>query len=616
MNLETKRAFYTRPALTSRPQRAIDPKRAARLAALAEAQLAANAPEAAVEVRKTALVLDPTTEGSRRELARALYHAGAFHQALAWLAHLAGSPEAALLRGRVLADLRDTNGAIEAFSAALKSQPDLIEARLRRAAVRLEAGDPVGALPDLDAVLKDNPGSIWARTLRISAGLEAGHASGALRDLAALPEAQRNAYHVLLETRAALLAGQLDSEVDGIFRVGLERHPTDSRLRFAYARHLASRRGLDPAVKVAAQEQLAQVLDPVEPGLPRTTEAEALFLQAELGAEESDSASEAESLYHRGLGLAPDHPSGLCGLGALLLDQGRPAHALPWLIRAAMVDPDRPHTIELLARALPVISDDEAVARWLGLLVSGLPQESPRLLARLLRYIQEAGRADAHEDVRRQAHRMKNKVAVLASRARLDADVASLATRLEDMYDEWARFLGSIRLRPPAPRLLAPTHLVRRALEQAVAEPERVLSHLPAGLPLVRGDEDQLVDALANILTNALQATPPARPVRLSVRTRDASRWVEIAVSDEGPGISPVDRARVFEPGFSTKPDGSGVGLAVARRAILSHGGRIGLASAPGGPTTFTLRLPAAGSASITTMHPFEALAIENLAAT
>ncbi len=616
-----KRKPYHRPGVRSRAARPIDPARAARLAVLAEAHLAARAPESAAEVRKGALVLDANAEGARLELARALYHAGDFAAALAWLGPPSDRAGAELLRGRILADGRDYPAALGAFSRALQAKPDLYEARLQRASVRLASGDPAGALPDLDTALQERPESAWARTLRASARLEAGRAAAALDDLQAVAPERRSAYHVLLQARADLLAGRPEQEVDCVFTVGLQRHRTDARLMIAFARHLAARRGQDPEAGQLARSQLERLLTDSATGLPRALEAEALFLLAELVAESPEDLERAESLFHRGLGRAPDDPAGLCGLGALLLRQGRPAHALPWLLRSIMVDPERPGTLESLARALSAIDDDDAVARWLGLLVSGLPHESPRLLARLMRFVQEGGRADAYDDVRRQAHRMKNRVAVLASRARLgqieqlDQTADGMPNRLDELFEEWARFLQTIRHRPPAPRLLSPAHLVRRAIEQAVAEPDRLRCTLPAGLPLVRGDEDQLVDALANILTNALQAGPEDRPVRLSLRTRDADRWVEVVVTDEGPGISAEDRSRIFETGFTKKPDGSGVGLAVARRAVLSHGGHISVASAPGGPTTFTARLPAAGAQAPPSMHPYETLELAQAAA-
>lgn len=610
MNPRHKRN-WRRPAIRSRPARTLAAHRAERLAALAAAHRAANEPEAAVEVRKGAVVLAADSVAARLELARALYHAGDFGQALAWLGR-AGDAAAELLRGRILADLPDPAAAAAAFARAIAAAPQATEPRLRRAAVLLDQGDAEEALGDLDAVLARAPASRWARTLRASARLETGRAAAAIDDLMAIEPARRTVYHALLEVRARALAGEPDPAIDAVFAAAIERHPTDARLRLARARHLAARRAADPAAGLRAEQEL-EALQAADSS-PRSLRAEACFALAELAAERPGGDERAEQLLHHGLGLAPDAARGLADLGALWLERGRPGWALQWLVRAALVEPERSQTAERLARALAAAGDDETAARWLGLLASGLPHRAPQLLARLLRHAREAGRAEAHAEVRRQAHRMKNRVAVLAAQARLDEAAAGWQQDIEALYEEWLRFLQSMHLPPPAPRPLAPAALVRRAVAQVAAQPQRLRLDLPADLPLVRGAEEQLVDALANVVDNALQASPPGRPVRVAARSGEPGRFVELAVTDEGPGVALADRQRIFEPGFTRKERGSGVGLAVTRRVVQAHGGRIELASAPGGPTTLRLALPVApgGAAHL---QPLRSSAIERLAA-
>ena len=74
--------------------------------------------------------------------------------------------------------------------------------------------------------------------------------------------------------------------------------------------------------------------------------------------------------------------------------------------------------------------------------------------------------------------------------------------------------------------------------------------------------------------------------------TRDV-RGVEITVQDSGPGISPENISRVFQPFFTTKKDGTGLGLATCKRIITDHGGTITVASVPGMGATFRIWLPA-----------------------
>jgi signal transduction histidine kinase len=96
-----------------------------------------------------------------------------------------------------------------------------------------------------------------------------------------------------------------------------------------------------------------------------------------------------------------------------------------------------------------------------------------------------------------------------------------------------------------------------------------------------------------NLVLNALDATPRGGRVRLALRA--AGGEAELRVEDEGPGVAPELRERVFEPFFSTKPDApGGLGLAISRRIAEEAGGALRLEDAPGGGSCFALRLPLA----------------------
>ena len=112
----------------------------------------------------------------------------------------------------------------------------------------------------------------------------------------------------------------------------------------------------------------------------------------------------------------------------------------------------------------------------------------------------------------------------------------------------------------------------------------------PGVLPL-RADEGQLRAVFLNLLRNSREAMPAGG--RVTVRTRRAGEAVEAEVADTGGGIPPEDLTRIFEPFYSTKERGTGLGLAFVLQVLKEHGGTIRCDSAVGRGTTFTLSLPA-----------------------
>jgi signal transduction histidine kinase len=113
----------------------------------------------------------------------------------------------------------------------------------------------------------------------------------------------------------------------------------------------------------------------------------------------------------------------------------------------------------------------------------------------------------------------------------------------------------------------------------------------PALLPL-RGDESQLRGVFLNLIRNAREAMPGGGT--LTVRTRPFEGGVEVEVADTGGGIPPGDLPRIFEPFYSTKERGTGLGLAFTQQVVEEHGGTIRCESELGRGTVFTLRFPAA----------------------
>lgn len=103
-------------------------------------------------------------------------------------------------------------------------------------------------------------------------------------------------------------------------------------------------------------------------------------------------------------------------------------------------------------------------------------------------------------------------------------------------------------------------------------------------------DADALREVLINLVQNAIEAMPRGGTVRL--RALADSEWVTVCVQDEGPGIPPDEASRLFEPFYTTKPQGTGLGLLICRRVVAAHQGQIWFESSPGAGTTFYVRLP------------------------
>lgn len=151
---------------------------------------------------------------------------------------------------------------------------------------------------------------------------------------------------------------------------------------------------------------------------------------------------------------------------------------------------------------------------------------------------------------------------------------------------------------------VAAAELVRRVLERYPAPENITVSlDLPPGLPPLWVDPRQIEQVLGNLVLNAYQAMPEGG--QLSVSSKQSSVSSEqslitehrllITVRDSGVGIPPENMSKLFEPLFTTKAKGIGLGLAVSKRLVEANGGRIEVQSEPGKGTAFTLVLPTAG---------------------
>jgi PAS domain S-box-containing protein len=142
---------------------------------------------------------------------------------------------------------------------------------------------------------------------------------------------------------------------------------------------------------------------------------------------------------------------------------------------------------------------------------------------------------------------------------------------------------------------------VRIVASDAAARDVQITSEFAAALPMLKGDKVHLQQVVLNLLINgmeALAAVPPSDR-RLFVRTTACDGELQLAVMDTGPGIAPEILPDIFEPFCTTKRDGMGIGLSIARRIAEAHGGRISAENGPTGGAVVRFALPIAGPGRI-----------------
>lgn len=171
---------------------------------------------------------------------------------------------------------------------------------------------------------------------------------------------------------------------------------------------------------------------------------------------------------------------------------------------------------------------------------------------------------------------------------------ANLLARLRDLDRMTRDMLTFVRSGPLRPRDVSLTTLfeeVRQTLEGPLREGRQLRIHNAEAAGMVRGDGQALAGALCNLVENAWQVGGPGVVVELSARTL-AGDAVEILVEDNGPGIATELRDRIFEPFFSVRHGGTGLGLPLARSVAEAHQGTLRVESGPDAGARFILCLP------------------------
>jgi two-component system NtrC family sensor kinase len=267
----------------------------------------------------------------------------------------------------------------------------------------------------------------------------------------------------------------------------------------------------------------------------------------------------------------------------------------------------REHTKQIAggeyARRIGITSRDEIgdLAREFDAMAAAIEEREHRLIRS--ERLATVGRMAAHI-----THEIRNPLASLGLNVELLADevgegndearslVSSISKEVDRLSDITETYLRFVRLpRPKVERedlaAIATSVMKFSGSELALAKITWSIDVAP-DLPEVMADESQLRQALLNLVRNAKEAMPAGGTMRLALAVTDGQ--VRMVLADSGPGIAPENLANVFEPFFSTKAKGTGLGLALVQQIVNEHGGRIEVDCPPEGGTRFSIILPAA----------------------
>ena len=167
--------------------------------------------------------------------------------------------------------------------------------------------------------------------------------------------------------------------------------------------------------------------------------------------------------------------------------------------------------------------------------------------------------------------------------------ISTEVDRTNSLVTRFLQFARPLRLRLESADL---AHLLDRAIAEAEREAPgiAVYRNYAPEIPPFPFDAELMERVFYNLVLNAAQATPPGGTV--TVKTRAEGRIAEIAVIDRGNGIGAAQMKDIFNPFFTTKPEGVGLGLAIVAKIVDEHGGKIAVESEPGKGSIFCVSLP------------------------
>ncbi len=227
---------------------------------------------------------------------------------------------------------------------------------------------------------------------------------------------------------------------------------------------------------------------------------------------------------------------------------------------------------------------------------------------------QEVARRIAHEiknpltPIQLSAQRLRKKALEEAPDLRAVVDEATSAiinevTSLKTMVDEFSSFA---RMPIPQPEVLDLQDVLREVIQlyQGAYREVQIHPHFAPDLPLGYADRNQMKRVFTNLFENAIEAVSKRGTIWVSTGVSEHPPKIRIEVSDDGAGIHPDDRDKLFVPYFSKTKSGTGLGLAIVQRIISDHNGQIRVADRRPRGTTFVVDLPVAPETSPSSRIP------------
>jgi signal transduction histidine kinase len=169
----------------------------------------------------------------------------------------------------------------------------------------------------------------------------------------------------------------------------------------------------------------------------------------------------------------------------------------------------------------------------------------------------------------------------------VDREVNVSSKILSDLLD-FARERAPVLAPCPIKPLVADAITVVNAGDRNV----EIRNEVPDDLPSPQADADQIRQVVVNLVQNAVEAMPPGRKGVVIVHAESTPGAWRLAVADDGSGIAPEVKARIFEPLFTTKAKGTGLGLGIVASVVRRHGGKIEVDTELGRGTTFRIEFP------------------------